>query len=154
MMVDEGQPDKAAVRNEPIIYLIASLIAAFLLDRFVYPLTFRPRWIGGLFVIAGLVGSIVCYMQFRRIGETSNNWTSNALVKTGPYGLSRNPMYILDLVLQSGLSMLLGTWWGIVAVVPTWLMYHYWLVLPEESYLERKLGVEYTEYKNSVRRWI
>jgi len=150
----DGEPDRAAVRGEPAIYLGASLLTAFLIDRFVYSLPFQPRWIGWLFVVVALAGSLFCYMQFRRIGETSNTWTSNALVKTGPYRLSRNPMYILGLVLQLGISMLLGTWWGIVTLVPTWLMYHYWAVLPEESYLERKLGQEYVEYKNRVRRWI
>ncbi len=34
------------------------------------------------------------------------------------------------------------------------LMNHCWAILPEEAYLERKLGEDYLEYKRRVRRCI
>ena len=150
----ENATDRAAVRGEPTMYIVASLLGAFVIDRFVYSLPFQPRWIGWGFVAIGIVGALICHLQFRRIGESANTWTSSAVVKSGPYSFSRNPMYIMDLVLQIGVSMLLGTWWGIVMLVPSWLMLQNWAVLPEEAYLERKLGKEYSDYRDRVRRWI
>jgi protein-S-isoprenylcysteine O-methyltransferase Ste14 len=39
-------------------------------------------------------------------------------------------------------------------LVPVLLIIHYGAVLPEERYLEREFGDEYTRFKASVRRWI
>jgi protein-S-isoprenylcysteine O-methyltransferase Ste14 len=154
MKTADGTPDRPAVRGEPFYYMVASLLGAFVIDRFIYSLPFQPRWIGWGFVGFSIAGSLICHQQFRRIGEDANTWTSNAIVKSGPYRFSRNPMYVLMLVLQGGISMLIGTWWGIIMLLPTWLMFKFWVVLPEEAYLERRLGQEYLDYKDAVRRWI
>ena len=53
-----------------------------------------------------------------------------------------------------GLSLLVGTWWGVVFLVPVFLVLHYGVVLREEAYLERKFGQAYLTYKSTVRRWL
>jgi protein-S-isoprenylcysteine O-methyltransferase Ste14 len=155
MTSEDSTPDRAQVRGENIFYLVASLTAAFLIDRFVYSLPFEPRWIGWIFVFLAIIVTVLSFLEFRRMGENpSTSQPSNSLVKSGPYRYSRNPMYLSDLVLQTGISILLGTWWGVVMLIPTWLMYQYWAILPEEAYLERKLGAPYLEYKRAVSRWL
>lgn len=135
----EGAQGRPAIRGHPNLYLATALLTTFLIYLFVYALPFQPRWVGWIFVTAAVVGSLASYRQFRRISEDTSKWTTNALVRIGLYRFSRNPMYLMDLVLLVGVSMLLGTWWGIVKLIPAWLMYQYGAVLPEEAYLEGSL---------------
>jgi protein-S-isoprenylcysteine O-methyltransferase Ste14 len=47
--------------------------------------------------------------------------------------------------------MALGNAWILLLLVPVVLFLHYGAILPEERYLERKFGDEYTSFKASVR---
>jgi protein-S-isoprenylcysteine O-methyltransferase Ste14 len=53
-----------------------------------------------------------------------------------------------------GLSLLTGTWWGFILIVPAELILHYGVILREEHYLEQKFGDSYLTYKNVVRRYL
>jgi len=63
-------------------------------------------------------------------------------------------MYVGMALLQVAIGLGLGTWWIIILVPVVLTVVHATAVLPEELYLERKFGDEYTRYKASVRRWL
>jgi protein-S-isoprenylcysteine O-methyltransferase Ste14 len=46
------------------------------------------------------------------------------------------------------------SWWAVVALIATFPILHYGVVLREEAYLERKFGEPYRSYKASVRRYL
>jgi protein-S-isoprenylcysteine O-methyltransferase Ste14 len=50
--------------------------------------------------------------------------------------------------------LLIGTWWGLVVLIPVFLILHSGVVLREEAYLERKFGDSYHSYKSAVRRYL
>ena len=79
---------------------------------------------------------------------------TTAIVTTGPYRITRNPIYLAFSLLQLGLALLVGSWWLLATLVLAFALMH-WIVVPrEERYLEARFGDEYRRYKASARRWL
>ena len=79
---------------------------------------------------------------------------TKTLVTTGPFRLTRNPIYLAMLVMFVGFGLDYGSLWAIALTVPVAIIIHRMTVIPEERYLERKFGQSYREYRRAVRRWI
>ncbi len=78
----------------------------------------------------------------------------SVLVTTGPFLVSRNPMYTGHVISLIGAGLWAGSWWPII-VTPLCMMATYRLViLAEEDYLSRLFGAEYGRYRARVRRWL
>ena len=71
------------------------------------------------------------------------------IVTTGPYAIVRHPMYIGALIMLIGVPLALGSWWGLLAVIPITIVIVLRL-LDEEKFLEKYL-VGYSEYKKKVK---
>lgn len=155
-----NEEDRAAIKGPPPVYFLLALIVGYLLDRFVFswPINLAgntSQWLSWGLLAIGLGLAIACSRQFRAIDENPMpKSATNKLIKTGPYRFSRNPMYLSAGFIQAAISIFLGTWWGIIMVLPAWVMAQYLAIIPEETYLEKKLGEEYLAYKKEVRRWI
>lgn len=79
---------------------------------------------------------------------------SSALVRSGPYRFSRNPMYLCMVVVLLGTGVLLGTLTPLL-VIPAfaaWIRYRF--IRVEETMLAETFRAEYEAYRRSVRRWI
>ncbi|MGD8996491.1 MAG: isoprenylcysteine carboxylmethyltransferase family protein [Anaerolineae bacterium] len=76
------------------------------------------------------------------------------LVVTGPFRISRNPVYLSGVVVSLGIATLLGSLITFLFPVLLFLVLNTWYVPNEESRLHRVFGDEYLEYKQRVRRWI
>ncbi len=76
------------------------------------------------------------------------------IVQNGVFRFSRNPMYLSLLLLLSGIA--LWRWsMGLLITVPVlYTLILFLAIKPEERYLTRKFGKEYTDYAARVRRWI
>jgi protein-S-isoprenylcysteine O-methyltransferase Ste14 len=150
--------DHAHVLVPPPLIFGGYLLLAFLLNWFV-PLP--PPWIGTLreiavlLVVAGLLLGIWSIRLMMRVGTSPDpHQPTTALVTSGPYRGSRNPIYVGFLLILVGLTIVGGTLWGIllsplVVWTVTWLV-----VRREESYLQSKFDVQYLEYKARVRPWL
>jgi len=79
---------------------------------------------------------------------------ATALVIAGPYRFTRNPMYVAMAVLTIALGLFMSTWWPIVLLVPVLLIVQVFVIVPEEQYLRRRFGDDYTRYTRQVRRWV
>lgn len=106
--------------------------------------------LGGAIAAAG---SIV----FHRIGTTVNPLhpeKASALVTSGIYRYTRNPMYVgLTLVLL-GVAAWLWWWPAILATAGFAAYVTRFQILPEERALAAKFGAQYEQYCRSVRRWM
>jgi len=71
------------------------------------------------------------------------------VISTGPYALVRHPMYSGALILMFGIPLALGSWWGLLFLIPG-VAVIIWRLLDEEKFLSRNLA-GYSEYKNKVR---
>jgi protein-S-isoprenylcysteine O-methyltransferase Ste14 len=79
---------------------------------------------------------------------------TEALVTTGIYGLTRNPMYVGMALLYIGLALAFGLLWAFAILPFVIVVIDRMVIAREEPYLERLFGQEYLDYKARVRRWI
>jgi protein-S-isoprenylcysteine O-methyltransferase Ste14 len=79
---------------------------------------------------------------------------TTALVVTGPYRWSRNPLYLAMILVYVGLGIAALSLWALLLAVPLVLLLNYGVIIREEAYLERKFGADYRAYRERVRRWI
>ncbi|WAP71443.1 methyltransferase family protein [Jiella pelagia] len=77
----------------------------------------------------------------------------DALVTTGLFGMSRNPVFLGMLMLALGLALALPSAVIVACTVAFWLACEI-QVWDEEMFLENAFGADYTAYRRSVRRWI
>ena len=154
--------DHAAVRFPPPLIPVATIIVGYLLGRFVPILEFvqlpTPErfWLGGVIVVAAiLVLGVWPIRLFKKTGQDVKPWTDTPeIVVEGPYRFTRNPMYLMMIVVCIGFAILLSEAW-ILILTPmcAWLIFMI-AIRHEEAYLARKFGASYHKYKNRVRRWI
>lgn len=70
------------------------------------------------------------------------------VVSTGPYSVVRHPMYSGALIMLFGVPLALGSWWGLLMVIPITIAI-VWRLLEEEKFLAGSLP-GYVEYRNKV----
>lgn len=76
------------------------------------------------------------------------------LVVSGPYEISRNPMYVSGLFVWLGWVVFFGSPAVFVVLVFLWTVFAFRVIPHEERLLEGLFGDDYLEYKRSVRRWL
>jgi len=149
------------VARPPLIYggaLLFGGVAGRLLPVLAWP----PDWptegarIAGLLLLAiGILLLAAGVMQFRRHGTpVPTDQPTTALVTTGVYGLSRNPLYLALTAIYLGIGLLLPSLPVLVLILPVLVVMRYGVIAREERYLENKFGESYRAYKARVRRWV
>ncbi|MEE4015728.1 isoprenylcysteine carboxylmethyltransferase family protein [Roseibium sp. FZY0029] len=110
-----------------------------------------------LFLIAGLAIGGHALFRFVLARTTFNPTTpdkAKVLVTDGFYRVSRNPMYVADVLLLLAFSTYLGTA-TVFVVVPAFIWYlTEFQIKPEEDHLTRLFGQAYLDYCARVRRWL
>jgi protein-S-isoprenylcysteine O-methyltransferase Ste14 len=79
---------------------------------------------------------------------------SRALITTGPFQLTRNPLYLGLVLLYGSICLIAGAVWPLLFLPVTVALLHRVVIRPEEAYLEHRFGDEYRAYKARVRRWV
>lgn len=108
-------------------------------------------------VLLGAAVSLAGVVSFRRARTTVNPLKperASALVCSGIYRITRNPMYLGFLLILAGWAVLLVSgyvWFGPVLFVAYITRFQ---ILPEERVLTDLFGDEFTAYQNRVRRWL
>jgi protein-S-isoprenylcysteine O-methyltransferase Ste14 len=75
------------------------------------------------------------------------------LVSTGPYSLTRNPMYLGHIIFLIGLTLTLKSWLAAMITIGTAIWFHL-RVIGDEKKLIPRLGQPYVNYLATVKRWI
>jgi len=145
-------------RIVPPIYFLASLLAMAGLHIYVPIAQVVPspfNLAGALFVAAGLGLTLWAAGLFSAARTPIRPFLrSTALVTTGVYRFTRNPMYLGMTIVLLGAALLFGTL-SPFAPIPIFI----WqirrrFVIPEEAFLAGIFGEQYAVYKSRVRRWI
>ena len=141
----------------PIAYL-GSILLGVLLDIF-WPLPFVPRGLGrplgGALALASVTLFVAAVRELRTAGTpVPGNKPTTVLVRTGPYRVSRNPIYLAFSLLHLSVAAWVGSWWLLVTLVASITFVATVVVPREERYLEERFGPTYSNYKASVRRWL
>jgi protein-S-isoprenylcysteine O-methyltransferase Ste14 len=111
---------------------------------------------GALFVAAALLGPIAV-LAFGRAGTTVNPIrieNASALVTSGIYRISRNPMYASLATFLVMLAVLLSNPWLLAGPLFFVLFTTRFQIIPEERIMQSKFGDAFLQYRKIVRRWL
>jgi len=151
------QDTPGVIAPPPLIYL-AGLVIGLGLGYFL-PTPFLPRSLAyglGVVLIVIAVGIRLWGGQVMGCAGTSIKPTvpTTALVTTGPFRFSRNPLYISVTLLYLGIAIAAQSVWALVLLLVVLAVMQRGVIDREERYLERRFGADYIRYKERVRRWI
>lgn len=148
----------------PVVQVVIAMILMALVQRFLPTLNYSDiinpninlTLVTLLVIIAILIGFLAIY-SFRKHQTTVNPSkpeTSSQVVDSGIYQYSRNPMYLaMLLVLLAYACYLTNLLTFLICGLFIWYIGKY-QITPEERMLTKLFGQDYTNYKNSVRRWL
>lgn len=108
-------------------------------------------------VVLGIALMSGCALQFRRAGTTVNPMKpkkASALVDSGFYRVSRNPIYLADALILVGWGLWLSNFASLAAIALFVVYLNRFQIEPEERALQAAFGAEYDAYRARVRRWI
>ena len=145
-------------RFTPDIYLFAFLIISTIL-HFTFPIAkviFVPySYVGWLFIAAGAVFGIWPDFIFKREKTTVQpHEKPTKLVISGPFRVSRHPIYLGFALILFGVSVIHGTMISFPFPFLFALVMERKFIPMEEKNLEETFGQEYLDYKRRVRKWL
>ncbi len=107
--------------------------------------------------LCGLAFDLIGLIAFIRSKTTINPLrpaSTAALVTTGLYRITRNPMYLGMQLILLGWAVFLSNAAALI-VAPLFALYiTRFQIVPEERVLAEKFGAVFADYKTRVRRWL
>jgi protein-S-isoprenylcysteine O-methyltransferase Ste14 len=156
----ESRPKPGLIPWPPLIYVTAIVVSVAL--GLLYPLPWIGDLLGDLLFAAGWVAlfgvAALWFTAIRTMLHARTTMNPNAipdhLVTSGPFAVSRNPMYLANTLLLIGAAFVSGIVWflplAFIAAFATQKM----AIEKEEKVLAAKFGKKYRDYAKRVRRWI
>jgi protein-S-isoprenylcysteine O-methyltransferase Ste14 len=147
------------IARPPLLFLVA-LLLGFILDHLLpsplaIPRTDLHRIIAGLLILIGLAVFAAGISNFSSAATpVQGTRPTRTLVTTGIHGWSRNPIYLGMFLVYGGIGVALRSQWILILTLPLAFTMRYGVVAREETYLERRFGDIYRDYKARVRRWL
>ena len=116
-----------------------------------------PFWAYGFSLI--IFGELIRLSAVRYAGGRTRTTKvgANSLCTSGPYSRTRNPLYIGNVFIYSGVVLLSGGiyMFQLLAVVIFYFIFQYSMIISlEEEKLSTVFGQDYSKYKNNVPRII
>ena len=152
-------PDAAnlGIARPPLVYL--GSIAIGMVLHFAWPTSLLPRSVSPLFGIPVVLLAMVLFLSavrtFRAAGTpVPGNQPTTAIVRTGPFRFSRNPIYLAFSLLQLGIALWVNSLWLVLTLLAAVAVMSLVVIPREERYLEARFPSEYSPYKAAVRRWL
>ena len=141
----------------PIIAMISGILisaSSTIINPFWF---YGSKLIAMLFLVLSFTLIMISIKKFNH-AKTSinpiNPKVATKLLTTGVYAISRNPMYVGLVGILSGISIILGSWFGFF-IVPMFVLYlKKYQIMPEEKALKALFKEEYLAYCYKVKRWL
>lgn len=141
----------------PMLY-VGSVVAALVIGTF-WPLDFGLAWpwrgIGIAILGAGValdLSAIFTLVRHRTTFRPDRGTTR--LVTSGPYAISRNPIYLGNTIALAGLAIAIDNVWILVMVPFVTLAVQKLAIESEERHLAAVFGGSWVAYRRQVRRWV
>ncbi len=110
-----------------------------------------------ILVAIGLLLMVIAVGHFVAARTTINPLrpaNATTLITTGVFAISRNPIYLGDLLILAALAVWLGNMLNIaLPALFVWYINRF-QIAPEERALREKFGAAYDAYCSRVRRWL
>lgn len=151
-----GPSDRPSPTPWPPLLAAGGLLVGALL-HLVVPWELSRAWLGFgvILALAAAAFEVWAAMTLKR-ANTNLLPTKPALqlVDAGPFAITRNPIYLGNVVLLFGLGLIIGTGWILIAA----LLYPFAVtplaIAREERHLAARFGEAWTAYAARVPRWI
>jgi protein-S-isoprenylcysteine O-methyltransferase Ste14 len=108
----------------------------------------------GLLVVAATIRLHVAGRAKRGTSSRGVTFEAGDLVTDGMYAISRNPLYLANLMIWGGMALLAGSPAVAAAIVAVAGSQYHLIVLAEEQYLGDRYAQRYEQYRRCVPRWI
>jgi protein-S-isoprenylcysteine O-methyltransferase Ste14 len=103
----------------------------------------------------GLALNLVADRAFKKCKTTVKPFEeSAALVTSGVFQISRNPMYLGFVLILTGITIFMGSLAPYAVIIIFILLLENVFIKVEEVMLEEKFSQTWLEYKQKVRRWL
>jgi len=156
-MAEENKDIAGVIALPPLIYL-GPLVVGLVLHA-VRPIAIVPRVLSRVLGVA-LIGSALAvgataFAALRRADTPPDpREPTQAIVATGPYRFTRNPIYLAFTLLYAGITLVANARWPALLLPAVLIVMRRGVIDREERYLEQRFGDEYRQYKARVRRWV
>ncbi|MFC0668138.1 methyltransferase family protein [Azotobacter chroococcum] len=141
----------------PVIYLLFIGLAYGLGELLPLPLTddVWTHWAGWGLIDSGILMMLWAALQMFVQRTTVNPYGTPAkLIVSGPFRLSRNPIYLADTLIYCGIALLLASAWPWLLLPALILCMSRWVIRHEEALLSQLFGEQFEAYRARVRRWL
>jgi protein-S-isoprenylcysteine O-methyltransferase Ste14 len=142
----------------PILYGGGAVLALILGRAMPLPAEWAaaPVRVLGLAMIAGgvLLDLWAMAVMWRGRANILPHRAATALVTTGPFGFSRNPIYLGNTLLLAGVGLGFGLGWFVVAALAAAGLVGRLAIAREEAHLNARFGREWRDYALRVNRWL
>jgi protein-S-isoprenylcysteine O-methyltransferase Ste14 len=141
----------------PFVYL--GSIGLGLAVHYVWPARFVPPSVsapvGAMLMLLAIALFVAAVRTFRAAGTpVPGNRPTTAIVRTGPYRFTRNPIYLAFSIFQLGLAVWVNSLGLLSTLIPAVALMALVVIPREERYLEFRFPSEYSSYRAAVRRWL
>ena len=154
-------PPHPGVRFPPPLLFVAGVVAGYGLHRLqplaLYGSSLRAFALGfGWILVAGAAAFMFWAMLTFRAARTAilPFRAASALVRTGPYARTRNPMYVGMTGVYLGTTVLIDSVWPLLLLPLVLLAVRRLVIDREERYLRSAFGAEYDAYCRRISRWL
>jgi len=154
------QPDSPGVNFVPPVMFVLCLAGGIGVELWLRrDLNLLPReamlYAGIAIAVAGFLFQGAGWSGFKRRGaEIKTNRPAPAIVTSGAYRLSRNPMYVGFVAMLLGAGIAADSLPMLIGALVMFLYLDWYVIAREERYMSRTFGQAYEAYCRKVRRWL
>lgn len=142
----------------PPMWLAIGIIVQFVCNEYFPGVRFTTvagQVVGGVILVLGLVLLVVAGGLFKQADTDMIPFKEvSALVTTGVYRYTRNPMYLGMALVLLACAVTVGAATAFVVPPIFMVIIHFRYILPEEQLLRELFPEEFPAYCQRVRRWI
>lgn len=133
----------------PIFYILLFLPFPRITDHY-----YIPFFMGLGIALAGqLIRGITIGLVYIVRGGKNRRIYATGLVTEGLFSHCRNPMYVGNILMIIGMSVLSNSIFAVLVMVPLFIFIYQAIVIAEENYLRDKFGADFDSYCDKVSRW-
>ena len=145
----ESRPVQKVLSGAMYLFYVAMVVVSALDHRFGWSVVPTAiSWVGIVLVPVGIGAITLVLAQNSHAAVTIRVEEGQPLISTGLYGMVRHPMYTVNAFLMVGTPLALGSYWGLVFIIPIFLVFAL-RIRDEEELLQEELD-GYREYMQKV----
>jgi protein-S-isoprenylcysteine O-methyltransferase Ste14 len=114
-----------------------------------------PIIIGLIVTISGqIIRGATIGLSYIIRGGSGGKVHAEDLVTTGIFNHCRNPLYVGNILMLTGVGVLSNSLVYVLLVIPAFILIYQSIVLAEENFLNQKFGAAFASYCSQVNRWL